>query len=183
MTISHTRPSLFVFCLNITSSWSIYFHLHHSKNEEPDIFEKIINSNIIVLEPWFMGIAVTVLLVIIIATLLYTILCRSRKRRHSHEAILNMTEEQERAQLNPSCKKPCAIISLCAFLITLFVSVNFLVFHLRETGKTSQGNLTTWMSWVCFWLIFFCFGCSSWKSIFAWIYLVIILFKSSNSSN
>lgn len=89
-----------------------------------------------------MGIAVTVLLVIVIATLLYTMLCRQHKRRNSREAILNMTEEQEHAQLKPSCKKPCAIISLCIVLIVVIVGVNFIVFHLRDTGKTLQGNLT-----------------------------------------
>lgn len=102
------------------------------------IIDQMIDKKVFLFEPWFMGIAVAILLSTIIVTLLYTLLCQRRGRRYSREAILNSSQDQIIREPKTSYTKPCAIVGICLSLIAIIMAISFFAHYMRSTGQSFE---------------------------------------------
>ena len=114
-----------------------------------------------------MGIAVSVLLIIIVVTFLYALLCRKSSRRESEEAILDLDEgEATIIRRKRSNKAPCVIVIVCLVLIALLIVISYFVYEIRIRNEPVQGNYSTEFE--------FCVACGESESIFAMKTLVAL---------
>lgn len=108
----------------------------NSNDTKQGMIDKMVNSSIFLFQPWFMSVLVFILLTIVVVTLLYTILCRSKERKNSREAIISLSEDQIISEEKISNKKPCVIVTICLSLIVFTVGLYYLIYHMRSTGET-----------------------------------------------
>jgi len=95
-------------------------------------------------EPWFMGIAVSVLLIIIVVTFVCALLCKRSNRRESEEAILDLDEgEPIIIRRKQSDKVSCVIVFVCLILIVILVGITTIVYEIRSKDENVQGNYST----------------------------------------
>lgn len=127
------------------------------------IFDKLVDSRMFLLEPWFMGAGVILLLIIIIFTILYAMLFQRRNRRQSREAILNLTEDQTLFEPKICYRKQLSIIFTCVLLIIILIILNSYAYHMRSSGESfAEINGKIWNHMYSFinepWLIGIVFG-------------------------
>jgi len=107
-----------------------------------------------------MGIAVSVLLIIIVVTFLYALLCHKSSRRESEEAILDLDEgEATIIRRKRSNKAPCVTVIVCLVLIALLIVISYFVYEIRIRNEPVQGNYSTEFE--------FCVECGESEIIFA----------------
>lgn len=102
------------------------------------IIDQMIESKVFLFEPWFMGIIVAILLVIIVLTLLYALLCQRHGRKYSREAILDLSEDQIIREPKNSYTKPIIIVFVCLILIFLTIGVAYCAHYMRSSDKSFE---------------------------------------------